>query len=77
MSNQKELVAPEPHNCPGTESENAGKSNACQGCPNQQICSSNKQNVPDPGLFFSLFFFSRREKKKNKNKKILLLFKKD
>jgi len=50
MSNQKELVAPEPHNCPGTESENAGKSNACQGCPNQQICSSNKQNVPDPDI---------------------------
>lgn len=26
--------------CPGTESDNAGKSSACAGCPNQKICSS-------------------------------------
>lgn len=29
----------EPHDCPGTESEVAGQSSACQGCPNQSICS--------------------------------------
>lgn len=29
----------EPHNCPGTESVEAGQSSACQGCPNQSICS--------------------------------------
>lgn len=29
-----------PEHCPGTQSEDAGKSSACAGCPNQQICSS-------------------------------------
>eukprot|EP00112_Aurelia_sp_Birch-Aquarium-sp1_P010393 Seg222.12 transcript_id=Seg222.12/GoldUCD/mRNA.D3Y31 product="Cytosolic Fe-S cluster assembly factor NUBP1-like" protein_id=Seg222.12/GoldUCD/D3Y31 len=37
-------------NCPGTESENAGKSSACEGCPNQQICSSSKPKGPDPDV---------------------------
>lgn len=26
--------------CPGTESKNAGQEDACQGCPNQKICST-------------------------------------
>jgi Mrp family chromosome partitioning ATPase len=34
------LVAPEPEHCPGPESEQAGKGDACAGCPNQQICAS-------------------------------------
>lgn len=29
-----------PENCPSITSENAGKANACAGCPNQKICSS-------------------------------------
>lgn len=33
-----------PDHCPGTASEDAGKSSACAGCPNQQICSSGKKN---------------------------------
>ena len=37
-------------NCPGTQSSEAGKASACQGCPNQQICSSNKPQGPDPGI---------------------------
>ncbi|XP_063228066.1 cytosolic Fe-S cluster assembly factor nubp1 [Bacillus rossius redtenbacheri] len=39
-----------PEHCPGTESEDAGKVSACQGCPNQQICSSGAARAPDPGI---------------------------
>lgn len=35
--------------CPGTESETAGKASACAGCPNQQICASAPKG-PDPGI---------------------------
>lgn len=36
-----DLVAPEPEHCPGTQSQDAGKASACDGCPNQQvICST-------------------------------------
>lgn len=35
--------------CPGTQSEQAGKTAACQGCPNQSLCSSGKVSGPDPG----------------------------
>ncbi|KAK6333493.1 cytosolic Fe-S cluster assembly factor nbp35 [Orbilia javanica] len=44
-----ELVAPEPEHCPGPESQNAGKSDACAGCPNQAICASAPKG-PDPDL---------------------------
>ncbi|XP_062185670.1 cytosolic Fe-S cluster assembly factor NBP35-like isoform X2 [Phragmites australis] len=33
----------------GTQSESAGKSEACAGCPNQQICASAPKG-PDPVL---------------------------
>ncbi|KAK7266876.1 hypothetical protein RIF29_19534 [Crotalaria pallida] len=37
--------------CPGAQSESAGKSNACEGCPNQQICANApKPTGPDPDL---------------------------
>lgn len=39
-----------PQHCPGTESENAGKSSACEGCPNQQICASATPKGPDPDV---------------------------
>ena len=35
--------------CPGTQSDDAGKTSACQGCPNQTICSSGAPKQPDPG----------------------------
>ncbi|CAM6095802.1 unnamed protein product [Calypogeia fissa] len=35
--------------CPGTESEAAGKSSSCDGCPNQQICATAPKG-PDPDL---------------------------
>ena len=45
-----ELPAPAPEHCPGTESEDAGKSSACAGCPNQEICASSKPKGPDPDV---------------------------
>ncbi|KAK7112718.1 cytosolic Fe-S cluster assembly factor nubp1-like [Littorina saxatilis] len=36
-----------PEHCPGTESDSAGKSSACQGCPNQTLCSTAPKG-PDP-----------------------------
>ena len=38
-----------PVNCPGTNSQEAGKASACDGCPNQKICAS-KPTGPDPDL---------------------------
>lgn len=35
--------------CPGTQSDNAGKTSACAGCPNQKICASGQTKRPDPG----------------------------
>jgi len=37
--------------CPGTQSESAGKVSACQGCPNQSICASGAARGPDPGWY--------------------------
>ncbi|KAB1219771.1 Cytosolic Fe-S cluster assembly factor NBP35 [Morella rubra] len=34
--------------CPGPRSESAGKSDACQGCPNQEVCATAPIG-PDPG----------------------------
>lgn len=35
--------------CPGTDSEKAGKASACEGCPNQKLCASAPKG-PDPDL---------------------------
>lgn len=49
MTTQKhqELVSAPPEHCPGPESDTAGQSSACQGCPNQSICSSSSQPTPE------------------------------
>lgn len=39
-----------PEDCPGVQSERAGKESACAGCPNQQVCSSGAARAPDPDL---------------------------
>lgn len=39
-----------PEHCPGTESEDAGKASACQGCPNQSECASSLPKGPDPAV---------------------------
>lgn len=36
-------------NCPGTGSDNAGKSSACAGCPNQRACASGEK-IEDPDI---------------------------
>ncbi|KAK3089749.1 hypothetical protein FSP39_006178 [Pinctada imbricata] len=38
------------NHCPGTQSQDAGKVSACQGCPNQNICASSKPTGPDPAV---------------------------
>ncbi|KAL6135872.1 hypothetical protein ACLB2K_068097 [Fragaria x ananassa] len=35
--------------CPGPQSESAGKADSCEGCPNQQICATAPKG-PDPDL---------------------------
>ncbi|KAJ7504496.1 P-loop containing nucleoside triphosphate hydrolase protein [Mycena galericulata] len=63
------LSVPEnaPEHCPGTESEFAGKSDACAGCENQTICASNLPKLPDPSLPFI------KERMSNVKRKILVL----
>lgn len=39
-----------PEHCPGTQSEQAGKTSSCQGCPNQAICASGKAKEADPDV---------------------------
>jgi Mrp family chromosome partitioning ATPase len=39
-----------PQHCPGTESEEAGKADSCQGCPNREICASSTPRAPDQAL---------------------------
>jgi Mrp family chromosome partitioning ATPase len=36
--------------CPGVDSKNAGKSSACDGCPNQTKCASGEAAKPDPAV---------------------------
>mmetsp|Transcript_22807 Transcript_22807/g.31292 ORF Transcript_22807/g.31292 Transcript_22807/m.31292 type:complete len:306 (+) Transcript_22807:77-994(+) len=38
-----------PHDCPGTESKEAGFASACAGCPNQSTCQTAPKG-PDPDL---------------------------
>ncbi|CAN6464309.1 unnamed protein product [Victoria cruziana] len=38
-----------PEHCPGTESDMAGKAEACAGCPNQEACATAPKG-PDPDL---------------------------
>jgi Mrp family chromosome partitioning ATPase len=51
----------------GTESELAGKADACAGCANQEICASNTPKGPDPALPFI------RERMSSVKRKILVL----
>ena len=51
----------------GTESTLAGKSSACDGCPNQSVCASDLPKPPDPDLPII------RERMKAVKKKILVL----
>ncbi|KAI9216066.1 cytosolic Fe-S cluster assembly factor nubp1 [Blastocladiella britannica] len=45
------VPADAPEHCPGTESTDAGKVDACAGCPNQAICASGAGATgPDPAI---------------------------
>ncbi|XP_033999618.1 cytosolic Fe-S cluster assembly factor nubp1 [Trematomus bernacchii] len=39
-----------PQHCPGTASEQAGKTSSCEGCPNQKTCASGATKAPDPAI---------------------------
>ncbi|KIM32917.1 hypothetical protein M408DRAFT_20250 [Serendipita vermifera MAFF 305830] len=56
-----------PDHCPGVESEQAGKTDACDGCANQEICASDKPKGPDPALPLI------KERMKHVKRKILVL----
>ncbi|CAK9439883.1 uncharacterized protein LODBEIA_P39830 [Lodderomyces beijingensis] len=47
---ESQLVEEAPEHCPGPQSELAGKQDACQGCANQEICSTQIPKGPDPDL---------------------------
>jgi hypothetical protein len=49
QSATSQLVAPEPEHCPGPESQQAGQGDACQTCPNKEICASAPKG-PDPDI---------------------------
>ena len=53
--------------CPGVESDAAGKSSACAGCPNQNVCASGEASKEDPAVA------EIAEKFKNIKHKILVL----
>ncbi|KAJ0692124.1 putative mrp/NBP35 ATP-binding protein [Helianthus annuus] len=52
--NHKEVPEDANEHCPGTQSEDAGKSDACAGCPNQEACASAPKG-PDPGRLLDSF----------------------
>lgn len=39
--------------CPGVDTDKAGKSEACAGCPNQTICASGAAKEEDPGKYLT------------------------
>eukprot|EP01091_Cochliopodium_minus_P011259 TRINITY_DN3141_c0_g4_i1.p1 TRINITY_DN3141_c0_g4~~TRINITY_DN3141_c0_g4_i1.p1 ORF type:complete len:321 (-),score=95.98 TRINITY_DN3141_c0_g4_i1:1-963(-) len=63
---QKTIPSNAPEDCPGVESDNAGKSSACDGCENQQFCQT-KPKGPDPSIK------EIEERMKNVKHKILVL----
>ncbi|TCD69629.1 cytosolic Fe-S cluster assembly factor nbp35 [Steccherinum ochraceum] len=61
------IPANAPEHCPGTESDMAGKADACDGCANKDICASGAAKGPDPALPFV------RERMSSVKHKILVL----
>jgi Mrp family chromosome partitioning ATPase len=55
-----------PEHCPGTDSEQAGKADSCEGCPNQNVCATTPKG-PDPDIPFI------RERMKRVKRKVLVL----
>ena len=51
-----DVPANAPDHCPGTESDLAGKTDACEGCPNQDVCASGqgKSAAQDPSTLLMI-----------------------
>ncbi|KAF9587718.1 hypothetical protein IFM89_004695 [Coptis chinensis] len=49
MENGNEIPEDANEHCPGPQSESAGKSDSCEGCPNQNVCATAPKG-PDPAL---------------------------
>lgn len=49
MENNGDIPEDANEHCPGPQSDSAGKSDACEGCPNQQICATAPKG-PDPDM---------------------------
>lgn len=51
-----DVPANAPDHCPGTESDLAGKVDACEGCPNQENCASGqtKSTAQDPSTLLMI-----------------------
>ncbi|KAL1922019.1 uncharacterized protein VTP21DRAFT_10661 [Calcarisporiella thermophila] len=49
MPTREDIPSEAPEHCPGTNSTEAGKADACAGCPNQQACATAPKG-PDPDL---------------------------
>jgi Mrp family chromosome partitioning ATPase len=47
MEDETKLKVPPPEHCPGVQSDQAGKSDSCNGCENQSICASGKAKTVD------------------------------
>lgn len=56
-----------PEECPGVDSEKAGQSESCAGCPNQKACASGEARKPDPAVA------DVKERLSNVKRKILVL----
>ena len=63
---QKTIPSNANENCPGVESDNAGKSSACDGCENQKFCQERPKG-PDPSIS------EIEERMKNVKHKIIVL----
>ncbi|KXN69586.1 putative NBP35-nucleotide-binding protein [Conidiobolus coronatus NRRL 28638] len=55
-----------PSNCPGANSDKAGKASACDGCPSQKLCADTPRE-PDPDIIII------KDRLKDVKKKILVL----
>lgn len=48
-----------PHNCPGVNSINAGKTSTCNGCPNQKV--KKKKNLKKIIFYFSYVLLFQKD----------------
>ncbi|XP_045033292.1 cytosolic Fe-S cluster assembly factor nubp1 isoform X1 [Daphnia magna] len=55
-------------NCPGIQSESAGKASTCAGCPNQKICESGEAKLEDPKIIAGI-----QQRMLNVKHKVLIL----